>query len=992
VNANLIQYPAFFEQKLQADQQMRSAIDAALTSVVDILKISRLPFFPDYTDHGPQHLSNVLDISDKLLSKGSRELLTAEDVAILVFSVLLHDLALHLSEAGFLSLIQTHDTIAYSSETLSWPHAWRQFIGIAKRWDDRKLVKLFGANANGEPLSRIMDPFDHYENLQESDRKLIGEFIRQHHARMAYEFAVSGFPGANDRRVTFNSFHAEFRDLAGAVARSHGLSLRTSLEYLEQQYNKIEYDNVHPLFLMAVLRIADYLDLGKDRAPLIAFQYKNIKSWFSQKEWKANQALRKISWGNPDSESIHIPTKPEDIFTFLELKTWLSAIQSELDTTWAVLGEVFGSHQAYSKFGLTIRRVRSNIDDVAAFSKTSSYVPKRIEFAVARAQLLKLLIRPLYGYKPAIGIREMMQNAIDAVRERRDFVEHHPEYASRPSNEQEADVVVWLDDFNEAGIATLTISDVGIGMTEETISDYFLKVGSSFRNSETWREEFEAARSSNDSTVAVKSRVLRSGRFGIGVLAAFLVAEEMEVFTRHVTAKRGIYFRVHFGPSSPGSDPDIIPLRYDANLPVGTTIRLKVSKVALKELPSPLPEVARTEFGTGSLFYKPQSWDWYCLQEPSVIRKLAAQGEVLQQATTVPGENGPLFGGWRSITVPGFTAVHINNDEAEPILICNGMKVSPVRSSVALTNFSTDVAFKMRDPSISVFDPDARLDLNLQRDKLLSLDGEFVDRVFDGIAKGTLAKAISAIPSDLVISESLIQRLRKIFRFNDFLPIIKTKTGVSLLTKLNLLRIPSRAALMINVRFEQAAKAYFGNYDCVIYTFSKSPLITLQLLRDMGIAIHGIRLLIKDKKKEIVSIDYDLDKYNIRLEEADAANGVAAVETNNCPKSLLALRGLGANIYGRMRGWTRKEHSAEARYFDYDVMEGRFGDFGTQLIGAEVFWNTQSEPLGKDKFSLGHYWDEVIGQASIPLNGKDRAVVIANVYRKLGEFSRDLAT
>ena len=35
------------------------------------------------------------------------------------------------------------------------------------------------------------------------------------------------------------------------------------------------------------------------------------------------------------------------------------------------------------------------------------------------SRLLTLLVEPLYGAKPEFGIRELLQNAIDAVRERK---------------------------------------------------------------------------------------------------------------------------------------------------------------------------------------------------------------------------------------------------------------------------------------------------------------------------------------------------------------------------------------------------------------------------------------------------------------------------------------------------------------------------------------------------------------------------------------------
>lgn len=283
--------------------------------------MSRLPFFPDYTDHGPQHLSNVMTIAEKLLGKRSHEVFTPVDSSVLMFSILLHDLAMHLSEAGFSHLISSqHPQKLLALDHEPWPELWREFLAVAGHWDDRTLVRLFGADEKGTPLALVRDPFEHYSNLTESDRKLIGEFIRRHHSRMAHEFAVFGFPGTGDQRINFTEFASELRDLAGLIARSHGMPLRSSFSYLEEHFNKLEYENVHPLFLMSVLRIADYLDLGKDRAPLITFRFRDLASPVSREEFKVNQAFRTISWANPDAESIHIPAKPVDIREFLKLK------------------------------------------------------------------------------------------------------------------------------------------------------------------------------------------------------------------------------------------------------------------------------------------------------------------------------------------------------------------------------------------------------------------------------------------------------------------------------------------------------------------------------------------------------------------------------------------------------------------------------------------------------------------------------------------------
>ena len=147
-------------------------------------------------------LKKVLDISDKLVGDRARQLFSAEDVAMLTFSILLHDLALHVSEAGFQSLLRDPN----------WANSWRDFLNTAKHWDDRKLVQVFGADETGAPLALVNDPFDDYSNLTESDRKLIGEFIRQHHPQLAYEFALAGFPGNDNRVIPFGSFEQDLRE------------------------------------------------------------------------------------------------------------------------------------------------------------------------------------------------------------------------------------------------------------------------------------------------------------------------------------------------------------------------------------------------------------------------------------------------------------------------------------------------------------------------------------------------------------------------------------------------------------------------------------------------------------------------------------------------------------------------------------------------------------------------------------------------------------
>src|SRR5829696_2927384 len=101
-----ITLPGFFEELLQRDRSLRAGVDTMALAFDAWLNTSRLPFFTDYTDHGIDHLNRVLATADHLIASASRDVFTPSDAAVLVASVLLHDSAMHLSEAGFYSLIR----------------------------------------------------------------------------------------------------------------------------------------------------------------------------------------------------------------------------------------------------------------------------------------------------------------------------------------------------------------------------------------------------------------------------------------------------------------------------------------------------------------------------------------------------------------------------------------------------------------------------------------------------------------------------------------------------------------------------------------------------------------------------------------------------------------------------------------------------------------------------------------------------------------------
>src|SRR5690606_29637263 len=121
-------------------------------------------------------------------------------------------------------------------------------------------------------------------DLTTSSLKIAGEFVRRHHARIAQVIATYGFPGKTIEDILAPD-HRELNQMAGFVARSHHHDMREMFDKLRES-NRRNYLGCHPMFLMAILRIADLLQITKVRTPPIIYATKIFWSNRSRGEWK----------------------------------------------------------------------------------------------------------------------------------------------------------------------------------------------------------------------------------------------------------------------------------------------------------------------------------------------------------------------------------------------------------------------------------------------------------------------------------------------------------------------------------------------------------------------------------------------------------------------------------------------------------------------------------------------------------------------------------
>ena len=549
--------PARFLDIIYADKTFTRSILDIEDKIEQIISKQPPVFFGQYTDHGISHFRDTLKMALHLVcidemeckpgQKAVIEYLSPLNVFILSAAVLFHDLGMHIHFNGFKQLINGFydDVRVEFFNDLTWKEEWENFMIEAKRFSGRERINLFGDE------QVVINEIDFTKQTVDSDiqKHLIGEFIRRHHGRLAHEIALKGFPVKGDEVIQFsNDLQSEYKDIFGLIARSHSMNVRDAMEYIEEMFPGDPHFpySIEVPFLMCVLRIADYFQIDNTRTNAFLIKLKSFTSPYSLNEHRAHLATEYFKTDEKDPETLYVDAKPKDGLMYTKLLRLFDDIQKELDTSFAIIGEMYGRHKTH--FKLRYRRIKSNLKNRKVIARYN-YVPAVYKFE-ADTDLFKLLVGPLYGNNPGYGVREMIQNAVDACIEL--------QYKLDDSYKPVIDINVENREDKEY---VFTISDNGKGMSLGEIKNYYLKAGASFRNSTEWKMDYQR----DDNTSSIR----RVGKFGIGVLASFLVGDTIEVTTKRYNEPFGYTF-------SADLTHEFIEVRKNNNCSVGTKIVIKI--------------------------------------------------------------------------------------------------------------------------------------------------------------------------------------------------------------------------------------------------------------------------------------------------------------------------------------------------------------------------------------------------------------------------------
>ena len=139
------------------------------------------------------------------------------------------------------------------------------------------------------------------------------------------------------------------------------------------------------------------------------------------------------------------------------------------------------------------------------------------QFQTEVSQLLQLIVHSLYSH-PEIFLRELISNSSDALDKLRHLTLTDDTYKALVGNGIDAPRIdLTLDEEKK----TLTISDTGIGMSEEDLVSHLGTIARSGTKNFLAQLSGDAKKDSN-----------LIGQFGVGFYSVFMVADKVEVFSR----------------------------------------------------------------------------------------------------------------------------------------------------------------------------------------------------------------------------------------------------------------------------------------------------------------------------------------------------------------------------------------------------------------------------------------------------------------------------
>lgn len=436
------------------NQELYSSFLKLKRQVESILNNRISQVFPSYTLHDVNHSLRIMEYMDKII--GDIGKLTDLEIMILVSSALLHD------------------------------------IGMAPTEEEVSLIKEGKLEYNGFKYQAFLKKFNfnHIEAIQ--------DYIRLVHAKRSSEYIKNNLKEI----FTIPSMPAvTYEDVVAKVCASHTENHDWLEANLETNKEKGPYE-YNEKYCAIVLRLADILDFDSQRTPSKLFDTLTLNR-ISKDEWKQHfivENKEKIKEDTNGIKYVSLFGKCGNSFIHRKILKYIDWINIELYNSIQITSKMNEKYQLH--FG----------DHVINRIESKGYTIADLKLTIDYQQITSLLMgEQIYGNKK-MGLRELVQNSIDACRVRKEIEDENIEFGEE---QYEPIVKIFLDKCRNEVI----ISDNGIGMNLSILKNYFLNVGASFYQS--------------DEFLLKDYQYKPIGNYGIGFLACFMLSDTVQVQTKN---------------------------------------------------------------------------------------------------------------------------------------------------------------------------------------------------------------------------------------------------------------------------------------------------------------------------------------------------------------------------------------------------------------------------------------------------------------------------
>ena len=272
---------------------------------------------------------------------------------------------------------------------------------------------------------------------------------------------------------------------------------------------------VDPLKIAVLLRTADACHLDAKRAPRFLMLL-NQPTGTSAVHWQFQSKINQVKC-DVEREELLItgsPFGPDEQAAWWQAYDTACLADRELSAADALLRDFHGQRLAARE----IAGARSP-ERFAKQIPTKGWYPVDTSLRISNIQSVveRFGGEKLYGDKPWLAVRELIQNARDAI---------HAARSLGYLNEDEGEIEVAIEDVG--GGHWLHVTDNGIGMSRYVLTEVLLDFGHSLWHSADLSGEWSGLAASGFEAV---------GQFGIGFFSVFMLGEKVRVCTRRSEAK-----------------------------------------------------------------------------------------------------------------------------------------------------------------------------------------------------------------------------------------------------------------------------------------------------------------------------------------------------------------------------------------------------------------------------------------------------------------------